>query len=296
MAEAVTVLLIEADHTDAFAIREVLEAQGGGAFRVVHFEDIDSALAGFTDADPDVILLDLDNPDAQGIEAVPRVCSAALGKPVMVLTGVDDEEAGMNALHSGAQDYIVKGKTDPIPLPRAVRFAMGRHQLLVEARQESLQDDLSGLSNRRGFVVLSEQQLKLANRHGKALMLLYADMDGLKDINDTHGHAHGDQAINDVANIFRTTFRDSDIIARLGGDEFAVLMVDFPPDETDRLPGRLLRTMAEHNTSKARPYTLSVSLGTAFYDPKDPCSIFELLHRADQQMYSDKRQRGKGRQ
>lgn len=153
----------------------------------------------------------------------------------------------------------------------------------------SLRDQMTGLYNRRGFITLAEQQIKAANRAGRAMLLTFVDCDGLKGINDAFGHEEGDRALIDTADVLRRTFRGSDIIARLGGDEFAVLSIDAaemaPQDFSDRLEGHI----AEFNAGKFRPYTLSMSWGTAVYDPAAPRSLDDLLSSADGLMYARKK-------
>ena len=95
----------------------------------------------------------------------------------------------------------------------------------MEVRAQSLIDPLTGLHNRRGFFVLAEQQLRLAQRGRLGMLLLFADVDDLKGINDRAGHAAGDRALQAVAIVLRETFPESDILARLGGDEFVVLAI-----------------------------------------------------------------------
>ncbi len=90
----------------------------------------------------------------------------------------------------------------------------------------ALVDDLTGLQNRRAFSLFAEQELARARRHGRTPVLVFADLDGLKQINDQHGHAAGDAAIRLVANALRSIFRETDIVARWSGDEFVALMVD----------------------------------------------------------------------
>jgi diguanylate cyclase (GGDEF)-like protein len=93
-------------------------------------------------------------------------------------------------------------------------------------RQLTLVDDLTGLYNRRGFLTLASHQLQLARRSERAFALIFGDLDGLKSINDTLGHLHGNRAIEEMAAIFKESFRASDIVSRLGGDEFCALMVN----------------------------------------------------------------------
>jgi diguanylate cyclase (GGDEF)-like protein len=90
----------------------------------------------------------------------------------------------------------------------------------------SITDELTGLHNRRGFFTLAQQQMKVSERSGGALLLFFVDLDDLKHINDTFGHLEGDKALIEVSNVLRDTFRESDIIGRIGGDEFAVLAIE----------------------------------------------------------------------
>ncbi len=149
-------------------------------------------------------------------------------------------------------------------------------------------DDLTGLYNRRGFFTLGQQQLKTANRTKMTMLLLFADFDDLKQINDTFGHPEGDRALVETAQVFRETFRESDIIARIAGDEFAVLAVETDKFSSDILATRLQENLEARNARKGRRYKLSLSTGLARYDPKHPCSIDELLARADKAMYEQK--------
>ena len=154
----------------------------------------------------------------------------------------------------------------------------------------SMTDELTGLYNRRGFLALSEQQLKLANRENKKMFLMSADLDFLKLINDTVGHQRGDMEIINVANILKETFRESDIVARIGGDEFVVLGVDTPDTNIETLAERLREHINIHNDKADEPLgELSLSYGFTIYDPMHPCSIYQLLSEADKLMYQHKR-------
>jgi len=165
---------------------------------------------------------------------------------------------------------------------------------LVEER--TFFDDLTGLFNRRGFSTLAGRQLKVAKRAGTKMVLLFADFDGLKQVNDTFGHPEGDRALIAVAGVLKKTFRESDIIARISGDEFVVLMVettDFDININAFLI-RLRENLEAHDAKNIRGYTLSLSVGVAHYDPKDPCSLDDLLAQADRAMYEQKQHNNKG--
>jgi diguanylate cyclase (GGDEF)-like protein/PAS domain S-box-containing protein len=166
-----------------------------------------------------------------------------------------------------------------------------RKQAEETIRELSLVDDLTGLRNRRGFSVLGEAQLNLARRLGRTAVLYFADVDGLKRINDELGHAEGDRALADVAGVLRATFRETDLIARLSGDEFVVLALESPGDDPGTSVARLEEHLDRYNHTTQRPFRLAVSMGVALAAPDSDESLTELLHRADADMYRVKQQR-----
>ncbi len=172
-----------------------------------------------------------------------------------------------------------------------LRDVTDRVRVREELRMLSVADVLTGLSNRRGFFHLAEQQLKFANRSKSAMLLLFADLDGLKDINDAHGHKEGDLALVETANVLGETFRESDILGRVGGDEFAVLAVAAPDTTAQRINERIQERIGARNAQPDRAYQLSISVGIASYDPDNPCSLEELMARADALMYGEKRRK-----
>jgi len=154
----------------------------------------------------------------------------------------------------------------------------------------SFTDELTGLLNRRGFFFFGQQQLKQANRSRKGFLFLYADLDGLKSINDTYGHQEGDMALVETARLFQEVFRESDIIARLGGDEFAAIMTENTgTGDEQAILNRLRQAIEDHNARPGRRFLLSVSTGIKQYDPDAPCSLDELISRADRLMYEEKK-------
>jgi diguanylate cyclase (GGDEF)-like protein len=152
----------------------------------------------------------------------------------------------------------------------------------------SLRDELTGLYNRRGFLAFAEEQMKLARSGRRELVVLFADVDGLKAINDGYGHAEGDRALKMAAQVLLTVFRDTDLIARLAGDEFAVLALDCSPAGLVRIEAHLDKVLRASN-NRGNPWKLSISLGAIHVDFEHPMSIDELLGKADQMMYERKR-------
>lgn len=161
-----------------------------------------------------------------------------------------------------------------------------RQQAEAEVRQLSLTDELTGVHNRRGFFLLAEQQLKLANRMHAPYCLLFIDLDGLKQINDTLGHETGDRALVDAAQLLQQTFRNTDIVARLGGDEFAIFVPDCLGD--NEVCARLQANVDEFNTSQNRSYQISMSVGSGCFQPSD-LSLEQLIAQVDELMYVRKR-------
>ena len=147
----------------------------------------------------------------------------------------------------------------------------------------SIVDQLTGLYNRRGFLLLAEEQFLLARRAKADVLVFYADLDGLKQVNDLQGHDAGDKAIIDAAHALTGTFRGSDIIARLGGDEFVVIVIEAEEPSVPSLLERLEQRLAECH--------LSMSVGVVSFDPQINTSLDNLIAHADRAMYEVKRNR-----
>jgi diguanylate cyclase (GGDEF)-like protein/PAS domain S-box-containing protein len=159
-------------------------------------------------------------------------------------------------------------------------------------RLQAIVDDLTGLHNRRGFAAIGQHHMELSRRTGRPLAVLFADLDGMKTINDTFGHTEGDHALCDAADILRSTLRASDVVARLGGDEFCALLPDCPADQAAAVCTRIEEALREHRGS--RPFELSLSLGVTVHEPGSPASFDDLIQRADAAMYEQKASRPRG--
>ena len=167
--------------------------------------------------------------------------------------------------------------------------ALENARLYNEIQKLAIMDELTGLYNRRGFFTLASQHIRLAQRVKKGLLLIFADIDGMKEINDTLGHGLGDQALIDAAGVLKQTYRSADIIARVGGDEFAILAMTTGKSDTGSLPDRLHAHLMTFNTFYKRPYTLSLSTGMANWPAGKVVDLDELLSEADERMYEEKR-------
>jgi two-component system cell cycle response regulator len=231
----------------------------------------------------DILLTDIKMPGATGFELTEKAKKIRPDMAVIIMTAYIEEFAYNGALEVGASDFIKK------PFTTKELIARIQHvKRQEEIRALSFTDDLTGLYNRRGFFTLVEQQLKLFKRQKKGIYMLYADVDNLKEINDILGHKEGDMALIDVADILRKNYREADIIARIGGDEFVVIPVETTGDNIDIISSRLQKSLKLHNAEKNHKYKLSISVGIAYYNPENPCSVDDLLVRADKAMYEQK--------
>ena len=239
----------------------------------------------------DSAVIDVVMPLMDGITLTKELLKLHPKFPVMIMTGHADEHSTASAIVAGAREFIKK----PFSIDEFVlRFNKMMHDHSGEEAllALSLTDELTGLYNRRRFFILTEQCLKVAVRTKKRPLLLFIDMDNLKWINDHYGHKEGDQALTGLADILKKTFRESDIIARIGGDEFVVLL-ESTDENSETLLTRLHENVRDYNVKRSQ-HTLSISLGTAQFDPEYPISIDELLSKADALMYAQKRRRWRG--
>lgn len=150
-------------------------------------------------------------------------------------------------------------------------------------------DDLTQISNRRGFKSLSVHALNLCRRLNKPASLFFFDLDLFKEINDRYGHAEGDRALIGFSTILKEAFRESDVIARLGGDEFVVLLTDADYAKSELILSRLDQVRKAHNQTAARGYDILYSVGIVEFDPQKHHSVEDMLEDGDRLMYAQKK-------
>jgi diguanylate cyclase (GGDEF)-like protein len=172
-----------------------------------------------------------------------------------------------------------------------IRDVSARKREEVRLRRASLTDELTQLYNRRGFLTMADQQLRLARRQGKDAVLLYVDMDEFKDLNDRYGHAEGDRALSAVGRLLRRAVRDCDVVARMGGDEFTIMALDADRVAARSIQRRIEERVALLNASGELAAPLSLTIGHTRVRPSEAASLPELLARADALLYARKRRR-----
>jgi two-component system cell cycle response regulator len=240
---------------------------------------------------PEVLLTDIVMPGMPGLELVTRAKRLHPGMTAIVMTGFAEEFSYDEAIRAGAADFIKKPFTVQELLVRIKHGKMQDH-----LRTLSITDELTGLSNRRGFFAFAQQQMKQARRNNERMVLFFADLDDLKTINDTFGHVSGDRALADAAQILRETCRDADILARMGGDEFAVILSNAADSGIAALRERIGKRLAEYNARRDGTFQLSLSEGFAVFDPERPVTVDELIREADARMYEQKQAKKSGRE
>jgi diguanylate cyclase (GGDEF)-like protein len=279
----------ERDNLDVF--QNLLAEIKGTVFDVEMIPSYHEVLEALGQNRHDICLVCSRLGDRSGMEFLRDAIAIGCKAPVILLAEETDHDVEIEALETGAADYLVRGQINAPILARSIRYSIARRKMQEELFALSLVDDLTGLYNRRGFFTLAQQQLKVSYRMEKEMHLLFIDVDDLKQINDNLGHYEGDLALIGVAKVLKNTFRESDILARIGGDEFVVLALDISTDNAGVLVSRLHRGIDNHNSGKDSSRQVSVSVGVATYDPKSPCDLEDLLGQADRAMYEQKKGR-----
>jgi len=248
-----------------------------------------AALRAIEETRPDLMLSDIGiKGDLDGIELA-AIARERFALPVVFLTSHADESTWARASAIDPYGYVLK-PFSPRELRAGLEQALRRHAADARLKRQSNTDELTGLNNRRGFLMLAEQQLKVAARANRQAMLVFADLNGMKAVNDTLGHEAGDALLRDAAKALRLTFRESDILARLGGDEFVALAIEPDGEAQDILEQRLQATVRKLNDDSGRLDPLSMSVGVCAWNPKVHPTLQDLLAEADAKMYEAKLQ------
>jgi diguanylate cyclase (GGDEF)-like protein len=285
--DPVPVLVVEDNSRYADLIEDMLGADFA-ADRAASLGDAVAALqhrAGYS-----CIVLDLLLPGTERLDAVEAIRAVAPDSPIVVLTGMEDGELALQAMQAGVQDYLYKGDIEPDTLRRSVLYAMERKR--AQLAHEALHDPLTALPNRTLFRDRCLHALSGIGRTTTGVGVLFVDLDGFKQVNDSLGHAAGDRLLVDAAERIRHSLRAGDTVSRFGGDEFTVLgaTLDSRHDAT-RLAQRVTQALSAPFEVAGRDVTLTCSIGIAFTFDRE-ADPDELVHEADIAMYRAKERGG----
>lgn len=288
MARKIRVLYIEDDRADQYIVQHILDRSREIEVDLVVEMLLSAGLERLANESFEVVILDLDLPDSSywsPEQALKEMLLLVPETPVIVVSNNDVKGVQLRMIEVGAQDFVPKSELED-RLLTAIEFAIVRAHRIVELRQAAMHDDLTGLYNSRGFRIMWSYQRKVADRQQKRLSLIAADVNGLKEINDSCGHLEGNLALKKVAEILNANTRPDDILSRPGGDEFLVLTLRDPSHRDDELIERFRQAFDRHNADSGKPYILSVSFGASALDAGS--SLEAVVDRADRKMYEDK--------
>ncbi|MFH1208867.1 MAG: diguanylate cyclase [Candidatus Omnitrophota bacterium] len=303
------VLLVEDDQEFADILRIRLGKEKSPRLEITCLPTLQQALEALTGKDWDLILLDLMLPDSSGIQTFTTLYSQARHTPVVIMSGLDNDDLAIDAVRKGAEDYLVKGEINSRLLLRVIHHAVDRHRIreklasVTERLRESnlrletmsLLDPLTELYNRRGLQQALRRELQILSREGGKLMVLFLDIDDFKKINDSLGHPVGDVLLKEISQKIRDSVRSSDHVARIGGDEFILLLPKTPFGEGLHLAERLRSIISDTKlvVSEKESLRITASFGLTKV-PAHTASVDDLLAISDPFLRQSKRE-GKNR-
>jgi diguanylate cyclase (GGDEF)-like protein len=243
-------------------------------------EDLLGALARVADGGVDVVLLALDLPDGEGADVVRSIRERAPDVPVIA---VGSGHGGERAIDAGASD-VVPSDAGPDLLSRAIRYATSLERMRAELYRHQLVDELTGVYNARGFERLASHHLAMADRSKRSVPLIFVRIDALEDLGAPGETQERGRLIADAAEVVRMAVRGSDVIARVGAGVFCVLLTGDAAGADAAVLSRVVEGVATSNAKSGLPGQLSVSVGTATYDPEHPVTVDALIAEADRRM------------
>lgn len=275
----------------------------GHGYYVRPVPDGEKALSVIRDQPPDLVLLDIMMPGLDGYEVCRRLQADEKTRniPIIFISALNESFDKVKAFSMGGRDYITKPFHEEEVLARiethvTLHFTQKsleaeiaeRKRVEKELEYHAKTDELTGIANRRAGMIFLTNQVHLSRRSKSHLCVCFADVNGLKGVNDTYGHEEGDELIRTVCQAMKDTLRESDFIARLGGDEFLIVFPQCSISLAAEVWERVEKRLEALNKESGKPYRISVSRGFAECDPDNIKSPDELIQIADQEMYQNK--------
>ena len=284
------VLLVEDDARAGLELGEMLRAVWTRGLVVSHTPHVGDAVQELADHGATCVLLDLH--DADALAALAELSAASPATPIVVVADSEDEATGVAAVRAGAQDYLLRSELSGPRLGRAVSYAVERKRSEAALALQALHDPLTALPNRALFLDRLRGALDRSRRTDSPVVVLFLDVDGFKEINDSLGHGAGDRLLMVLAERFRAMLRPMDTVARFGGDEFTFLFEGVESEEEAALVAeRISRSASQPLTLGGQQRTVSISIGVYMAtDPEE--EIDDVIRQADTAMYRAKESGG----
>ncbi len=237
-----------------------------------------------------MIFTDLNLPDSSGENTVIKLLDNVNDVPIVVLTGMDSYELGMNLLKKGIHDFITKEDLNSRILFKTIYYVIEKNKMLKTIQTLAYKDSLTGLYNRAGFVKILNTRLDAILDN--SIALIYFDLDSFKIINDVFGHTFGDIVISEFAKKVQEILNDEHVFARMDGDEFVVLIQSMTANkEAEGIVAQLFSTFCEPITIHEQLIKISLSVGVSLY-PQHADNAEDLIKFADIAMYKAKEKKG----
>jgi diguanylate cyclase (GGDEF)-like protein len=218
--------------------------------------------------------------DQAPLELLGALRARAPEAAILVVTDADREADGAVALHGGAEDHLVRGSIPAGLFPRAVRYAVAQRRL---RRDLATTDELTGLPNLRGFAPIADHHLRMADRARTPVVFLFVRLEGLVEASET-GPEEATRMVREAAEVLLEAVRDSDVPARISSDTFAVLLTGDAVGAETLVLSRLVEAIAVHNAALDDAASLSLSVGSALYEPEQPATLAQILETAGRRL------------
>ncbi|SMF20166.1 response regulator receiver modulated diguanylate cyclase [Alteromonadaceae bacterium Bs31] len=291
------ILIVEDDLDDIYLVKQLLLQDERREYEITHKENLSSALLCVNQQEFDIILLDLGLGEIQGLDTLNEMLAGAPAVPVIVLTGINNDAVGEDAIKLGAEDYLPKSEINPSLLSRTLSYAIERHSLRLQLQLQAQTDILTGLPNRSAIFEKLEHAVDHSNRKTSLFAVAMLDLDGFKQVNDNLGHRAGDELLRQVATRLRKELRRTDFAGRLGGDEFILLLHHYKSTDEllsvlEKKRAKLIQPMKIYSEKEIHVVEIGVSVGVVEWHAGG--SAQQLMSEADRAMYRSKHE-GKNR-
>jgi len=279
------ILLIEDNPGDARLIKEMLIKNNEVDFTLSDVGCFADGLKYLLEEKVALVITDLNLPDSKALATITSIRMQKPDIPIIALTGAFEESLGIEAVQAGAQDYLLKDKLNSYLLVRSIRYAIERKHWEEQLTYAATHDPLTDLPNRRLFNDRLSVAISLAQRNEQKLAVMMLDLDDFKVVNDTWGHAVGDELLKCMGKRLSSLLRKSDSIARMGGDEFIFLLLDIKDGiNAAAIAQKILEISRKPFIIEEHKIYISMSIGIAIF-PNDTNDSQSLIRIADRAMY-----------